>query len=410
MNQLRRAAALIGVLWHALAAAQQPLPVPASIAADISAEIRLSRVADDIWRADYVLSAPVTALKMHAAGDFRREAWTMLSPGVGLAADAAMKTDVVSMGGRPFQRFSVEIRSYDAPIPKQYLAVDHFTDGGRLFYLGFLGGEVASGAGSRPLTTQVSLAGRSGETTIAPPRPRAGAADAYAYFGPRQPAPAGAASVIFDPAIPAWVKEAMLDTTARISHYYAQAYGRAPSPPLVMMATMADSTSPGLAMKGGAVGSQIAYRLAGNQLLADHPAKRAYIAQIVAHEMAHVWQQQVARGGTGDEAPWVHEGGAEAMAHDALLKTQIWSAAEGEAFVARSLKRCADEGGGFASYDGIYACGFSQFHATGLDTPQLWRTMMRLTEQTGEPYSPRMVEQAVDEVRTDASSVQTSQR
>ncbi|MFN3790898.1 hypothetical protein [Massilia sp.] len=405
MNQLR-CFALIGVFWHVAAAAQQPFPVSAARLADISADIRLSRVADDTWRADYVFSAPVSALTMDAAGDFRRDAWTILSPGIVLANDAATNTDVVSMGGRPFQRFSVEIKSYDVAIPKAYIAVDRFSDGGRLFYLGFLGGAVASGAGSRPLTTHIVLAGRPGETALAPPQPRTGAPGAYAYFGARQPTPAGAASAIFDPAVPAWVKEAMLDTTARISRYYGQAYGRVPTPPLVMMVTMGDRSAPGLSMKGGAVGSQIAYRLGGEQFLADHPAKRAYIAQQVAHEMAHVWQQQVARGGVGEEAPWVHEGGAEAMAHDALLKTQVWTAADGAAFVARSLKRCTDEGGSFDSYDGIYACGFRQFHATGLDTAQLWRTMMRLTEQTGEPYSPHMVEHAGKEVRQGAASTQ----
>lgn len=406
MNQFRFGLALIGVLWHAWAAAQQRLSVPSDVSRDISADIRLSRIADDTWRADYVFSAPVTAMKMRAAGDFRRDAWTVLSPEISLATDVETKTDVVSMEGRPFQRFSVEIRSYDTPIPKQYVAVDRFTDGGRLFYLGFLGGEVASGAGSRPLSTQVSLVGRPGEMALGPPRPRPGEPDAFAYFGPRQPDPAGAASVIVDPAIPAWIKETMLDTTAKISNYYAQAYGRAPAPLPVMMVTMADSTSPGLAIKGGAVGSQMVYRLAGNQLLSDHPAKRAHIAQIVAHETAHVWQQQVARGGIGEDAPWVHEGGAEAMAHDALLKTQVWSAAEGSAFVTRALKRCVDQGGGFASYEGIYACGFRRFYATGLDTSQLWRAMMRLTEQTGEPYSPQMVERAADEVRAGGGSAQ----
>lgn len=391
MNLFRWLTVLILALSCARAAAAQPA---------FLAEVRLSRVADDTWRADYVFERPVTSLRMDRVGNFRQEAWKPLSPGVFLATDLAAQADVLSMGGRSFRQLSVEIKHYDMAIPKQYLAVDRFSDGGSLFYAGFLGGRVTTGAKTWPLELFVNVAGRPGETALPPARPRAGSSHAYAYFGPQQPGPAGAASAIFDPAIPEWAKATILDATAKVSAYYAQAYGRAPSPTLVMFATMGDTTAPGLSIKGGAMGSQIAYRLGGAAFLADHPAKRALIVQLVAHEMAHVWQQQVQRGGgVGDDTPWVHEGGAEAMAHDALLKTQLWSAADGEAFVARTLARCSAAGDAFASYEGIYACGFKRFHATGVEAAPLWLAMMRMTEQTMEPYSPAMIERAASEVR-----------
>lgn len=391
MNLFRCGLVVIASLWCAWAVAQQPLPV--------SADIRLSRVAEDTWRVDYVFSQPITALTMDRVGDFRRAAWKPLSPGAQMTADDAAQTDVLSMRGRSFQRLSVEIRSFSELVPKQYLAVDRFSDGGRLFFLGFLAGKVNAGSGAQPLVTYVTLAGRPGETTLAPPRSRVGSTDAYAYFGPQQPTPAGTASAIFDPATPQWVKEAMLDATAKVSDYYARAYGRAPEPRLVMMVTMGDTSPPGMSMKGGAVGSQIAYTLSGKQFLTDHPLRRDFIAQLVAHEIAHVWQQQVAHGGIGGDMPWVHEGGAEAMAYDAMMKTGIWNAAAGDAFMARVTKRCADAGNSLASYEGMYACGFKRFQATGIDAALLWQAMMRLSEQTAQAYSPQMLERAASELR-----------
>jgi hypothetical protein len=395
MNLRRQLIFLILALCCSWAAAQAPA---------VSADIRLSRIGDDTWRVDYVFSRPVTTLTMERVGDYRRDGWKLLTPGVRLASDSATGFDVLSKGGRPFRQLSVEVRSYTLLLPKQYLAVDQFSDGGRLFYLGFLGGEVAAGAAPQPLVTHVRLAGRPGETTLAPPPARPGSSDAYAYFGPQRPSPAGSASAIFDPATPDWVRATMLDATAKVSSYYARAYGRVPAPALVLMATMGDTTARGLSMKGGAIGSQIAYHLSGDQFKTDDPRKRSFIAQLVAHEMAHVWQQQVARGGMGEEAPWVHEGGAEAMAHDALLKTQIWDAATGDAFIARTLKRCAAEGDGVTTYDGRDACGFKRFHATGVEAGPLWRAMMRLTEETAAPYSPEMVERAAGEVRAGAGA------
>ena len=395
----------LAVVPLALVLALPCAPPAAAQAAGLVAEVRLSRIDEDTWRADYVFARPVTSLRLDRVGNFRQEAWKPLSPGVFLATDLAAEADVLSMAGRPFRQLSVEIKRYDVLIPKQYLAVDRFSDGGSLFYTGFLDGRVTTGAKTWPLALHVTVAGRPGETAFAPPRPRAAVAHAYAYFGPQQPAPAGTASAIFDPATPAWARATILEATAKVSSYYAQAYGRVPAPALVMLVTFGGADAPGLSIKGGAVGSQIAYRLSGAQFTGDDPRKRAMIAQLVAHEMAHVWQQQVTRGGIGDESPpWVHEGGAEAMALDAMLKTQIWDAATGDAFVARTLKRCAAEGDGVTTYDGIYACGFKRFHATGVETAPLWRSMMRLTEETEAPYSPGLVERAAAQVRTAAGT------
>lgn len=113
--------------------------------------------------------------------------------------------------------------------------------------------------------------------------------------------------------------------------------------------------------------------------------------------MAHMWQQNVAPGGVGPETPWVHEGGAEAMALEGLVSTGLWSAATSEAYVEKTLKKCEQAGHTFDTYDGIYACGFERFHKHGVPTVPLWRALIARTEATGETYSPAMIESIANE-------------
>lgn len=115
----------------------------------------------------------------------------------------------------------------------------------------------------------------------------------------------------------------MLETGEKVSQYYTTVYRQPLRNDVLIMLSIAGVEAPGLSMKGGAVMGQLSYRFEGKALLTDHPKKRDYVARLVAHEMAHVWQLNITRGGIGDDEPWVHEGGAEAMALDSLLQTGL---------------------------------------------------------------------------------------
>jgi hypothetical protein len=338
---------------------------------------------------------------MDAVGDYRASAWKVLTPGVRLETDDAAHQDVLSAGGKPFKSLSVQVKTFDTVLPKQYIAVDRFTDGGRILFLVFLQGDVKQRGTARSMAPRFTLVGLGAEAAIAPPAPggQAMTDHAYAYFGPTRPVDAGSASIIIDPQTPAWIRETLLDATAKMSTHYAAAYQRTLRQPLVLLAALADMQSPGMSIKGGAIGGQIAYRLSGKELLTDHPKKRALIAQLVAHEMAHVWQQNVARGGSGGDAPWVYEGGAEAMALEGLVSSGPWNADSGAAYTAKTLKKCGELEHSFDSYDGIYACGFERFYQLGVPTVPLWRALMARTESTGAAYSEAMLESIAKETR-----------
>lgn len=122
---------------------------------------------------------------------------------------------------------------------------------------------------------------------------------------------------------------------------------------------------------------------------------RDYAARNVAHEMAHIWQLAVSRGGMGEQDPWIHEGGAEAMALDALVQSGVSSEDSVKAYRAQQAATCEKLGGAVDSYDGIYACGLMRFDKLGVGIVPLWRSMMEATEAKGDAYSQQMIDTIV---------------
>lgn len=378
-------AAFAGLLLAALVgSAQAAAPAPLRTA------LTLTHVAADRWRADYRFAEPVTALELGApVGPYRRTAWRPLTPGAVLVAD---KDGESIRSARPLKRLSIEIGAYDDFDMGNYAPIDRFSDGGWDFYLGFLHGTLRQQARARRMEVALRLQGREGETVIAPLKPGDDLAG-YAYFGPQRPARMGKVNLIIDPRAPAWLREVLEETTAKVSRFYEQAFERKlTAVPLVSVAVVGLDGAPGsFNTKGGVAGGGIVYRLQGRGLVDDHPKKRAYLASLVAHEMAHVWQVNLKRGGIGASDPWIHEGGAEAIMLDALHATGIFTAEARDQYAQKLLQECEQLGDDLAVYRGFYACGFKRFQGFALAPVPLWRAMMDRSEASGEFYSEAMV-------------------
>ncbi len=364
----------------------------------LAVAVDVHHVAKDLWRVDYRFAQPVTAIKLHSIGEFRKQEWKVLTPGLGM--QSSEDSDVIAAKGKPFKTASVQIRTFDGWSPKEYVSFNRFGDGGTSVYLGHLQGDVQQGKKTLAMRTDIKLFGLEQENVIAPPANRLepGGDRGYAYFGPAQAVRVGAAKVLVDPQTPQWLRDTILDTGAKVSAYYEKAYQRQLKDELLIMVSVANFDSPGFSMKGGAImgQGQVSYRLEGKQLNVDHPKLREYAALNVAHEMAHIWQMAVARGGLGeDQGPWVHEGGAEAMALDALLQTGVYSEESVKAYRTRQAATCEKLGGAVDTYDGIYACGLMRFDKLGVGIVPLWRAMMHATEVKGDPYSQQMIDSIV---------------
>ena len=363
--------------------------------APLRTELTLTHIAADKWRADYVFAEPVTAIDLGPQiGPFRQQAWRLLTPGVELVANG---DDEGLHSAKPLKKLSVEISSYDDFDMAQYAPINHFSDGGSDFYLGFLYGALYQGERERNMAVTLQLQGLAGETVLAPGKPGADLAG-YAYFGPGKPARMGNANVIIDPLAPAWLRDTIADTTAKVSEFYEQAFQRKlTEPPLISVAMIGFDGEPGsISIKGGVVGGGVVYRLQGRGLMEDHPKRRAFIAALVAHEMAHVWQNNLARGGIGENDPWVHEGGAEAIMLAAMRATGIFSEEAADQYAQKLLTECEQLKDDVTTYRGFYACGFKRFHSYAMAPVPLWRALMRQSESSGEAYSEAMIQRILN--------------
>jgi hypothetical protein len=361
----------------------------------LAVAVDVRHVAKDLWRVDYRFAQAVTAVKLHSIGAFRKQEWKVLTPGMGMTSGPDF--DVIASKGKPFKAASVQIRTFDGWSPKEYVSFNRFGDGGTSVYLGHLQGDVEQGNKTVSMRTDFNLSGLAQENVIAPPanRLKPGDARGYAYFGPAQAVLAGAVKVVIDPRAPQWLRETILDVGAKTAGYYEKAYQRKLKDELVIMVSLGNVESSGFSIKGGAIlgAGQVSYLVEGKQVLLDHPKLREYTTKTVAHEMAHIWQLAISRGGLGDDQePWIHEGGAEAMALDALAQTDLFSEDAVKAYRAKQTATCEKLGGAVDSFDGIYACGLVRFDKLGVGIVPLWRAMMEATEATGAAYSQQMID------------------
>ena len=364
--------------------------VGAESAVPLPTRFRLSHITADKWRADYVFATPVSSLDLGpGVGEYRKKAWRVLTPGIELTERP--DREVISAGGRAFTRLSIEVSLYLPWSEGNYTAFDRMSDGGTDIFLGFFAGDASVGDSVRPLHLKVKLSGLAHETVIAPDDHDTDRLS-YAYFGPATPRQAGVANLIVDPNSPGWMTELLQETTAAITGYYDHAFQRPlPYKPLIMV-SISDFAQPGLSMKGGAVGKQVVYRIGGKALVSGSPQVRSLFKELIAHELAHVWQNNVARGGIGGEEPWVHEGGAEAIALAGLRGSGLYSQAEADAYSAKLTRECDALNDSVETYRGYYACGFARFASYKTDVFALWKAMMEATESSGATYSSAMIE------------------
>ena len=363
----------------------------------LAVTVDVSHVGKDKWRVDYRFSQPVTAVKLASVGEDRHKAWKMLTAGVRLKADPEF--DIIASDGKPFRVASVEIDTFDGRPEKQYAPFNRFSDGGTAVFLGHLQGEASRGKQTVEMSTDIRLHGLLQENVIAAPLNKLapGGQRGYAYFGPDHAVPAGPALVLLDANAPPWVRETVLDVGEKMAQYYEKTYQRSLKEKLFIMLSVSEPDVPGFSVKGGMVLGQLSYRVGGNEVTGEHPKKRYFLAKVVAHEMAHIWQMNVDRGGIGPRDPWIYEGGAEAMALEGMLQTGVASQETVAAYRAGQAATCEKLGDSVASFNGIYACGLMRFDRLGIGIVPLWRAMMEATEVKGEVYSQEMIDAIVRE-------------
>lgn len=363
----------------------------------IGARLHLTHVSADVWRADYDLPEPVDNIHFDRAGAYRSQAWRIVTPG--LTFETHGNQEVITAGGKRFSTISVEVALYLPYDEGNYTAFDRFTDGGTDVYVGFFAGAAQQGSEERGLRLDIQLTGLPNENVIPTSAINPEEPD-YAYFGPATPTPFGAARILLDPQLPAWLVPEIQQTTAKVTSYFDQVWHRKLAAPPLILISYDPAPAKGLSLKGGALEKKLVFRFGGDALrLEGNPIVRRYLVEVVAHELAHIWQRNVARGGFGGDESWFHEGGAEAIALAALRATGLFSKEEADAYAAKLLAECDQLKDNVTTYRGFYACGFARFHGYPTDVLGLWKKMMESTESSGAFYSQKMIESILKDAR-----------
>lgn len=372
-------------------------PFRVKAALPVAVEFTLTHIAANKWRADYRLAEPVEKIDFGpAVGEYRKLSWRILTPGLALTESQGHES--ISGGGIPFSALSIEVGLYLPLAQGSYTPFDRMSDGGTDVFIGYFDGDVEKNGDSRGLRFDIKLNGLPNES-VTMPDGRDSAHLGYAYFGPASPTLVGAARLILDPKTPRWIVDLLHETTMRITKFYDRSFQRPlPYTPLIMV-SISEMESPGLSMKGGAVGQQVVYRLGGKALLSESARVKTMFQELVAHELAHVWQNNVSQGGVGEDEAWVHEGGAEAIALAALAGSGLFDQDTADAFVKKRLQECDTLNGALNTYRGAYSCGFKQFMNYEMKIFSLWKCMMEIADLDGTSYSSAMIDTAREKLQ-----------
>ncbi len=377
----RGARGLAASLLLALPLAAEPRLEP------LGGELRLARENAERFRARYCLEHEVTGLSFDRPIErMRASHWRPSDPAWSLEVAADGSAVLARPDGAPFLCAALELEVFTERPEASYYAFSPFGDGGVSVYTGYLIPRARRDGDWRATALAAAYVARPGERVVT--RAADQLAEQFVYFGPQAPVEAAGLRAIVDPAMPAAARSRLLDTLPQVGALLARDFGFRPaSPHLVFLATELDAFD-GYSIKGGTLPGQILFSVKGREAAAEMAREPLRYARLAAHELFHLWQEEVWLGALGDDHPWVHEGSAEALAIEALRRAdaldeggydRAWR--DTESACAGQLERTSVHAGpGAGFFDVVYPCGALVNRLAGelLDAGDPGRGLVRL--------------------------------
>ncbi|MEX0644610.1 MAG: hypothetical protein WD076_04825 [Parvularculaceae bacterium] len=337
----------------------------ASPAAAPAIDVTLAALPDGKWRVDYALARPARRLDLGPAlGGFRARDWRIETAGLALVSEDGRDVLVPRGKRATFDRASLTVSARPSGFEKQYEAIRVFA-GGAVLYTGHFWPYTERARADASFTIIPRPGGRVYAFGDARGEFRDWQAPtghpAFVYVGPLE----AAGTAIVDPTAPAWAVEDVVSLAPRLVEYYARAFGRElASAPDLFVLTDGDSAPGRLRFDGDALPGQIEIALSGGAWASPDRGARTLLARATAHEAAHLWQT-AARPARNDVPDWIHEGGADALALEALVAigAEPAEALAGGFDAARASCAAALDGRSLAaaekhgSWRASYACG-----------------------------------------------------
>lgn len=310
--------------------------------AEITGRFTFERLEADVWRAKYCFDEPVDALRFERPVDgMRATHWRPLLPEFELAVEEDGSANITHRDGAAFTCTGLEVDSFTEVPVKNYMAFSKFSDGGMSVYMGYYTGTVFKDGEWQEYKVSASYRGMEGERVITRD-PRA-LDHQFVYFGKQDVVETKDAITVVDPAMPEAARNGIEQSLPEVGRMLSRMFHYTPREPYqVFMAAGELLTTEGSHTKGGTLKNQILFTLKGKKAAEWAIKSTDFYPTLAAHELLHLWQQEVWLDQLGNDAAWMHEGAADALAFELMYRTGAATKEQYEAQWQKAETRCAD--------------------------------------------------------------------
>ncbi|MBC3920069.1 hypothetical protein H8L32_21560 [Undibacterium sp. CY18W] len=268
--------------------------------------------------ARFELSQAVSVLRFSGNGEVRLKSWVPLE-GAHLNSDG---TEILLP--KTTKRIIVQLNAFerDGLIDRVYTPVILFGDGNAAqVYSEYL---LPKGGGSVNLANPGVVLGNavSKGTTIW----HANDAATYIVTGQANTNTSSEYIITLDNSLPIWIAQSLNKQVAALMDLYTQKFGNHPKQKPWIVASYNPVASIGnLGFRGDTNPGMVRLNLMGKGWEYENTEQSYQLASFVAHELFHLWNAELWRAQNKDPI-WLYEGGADAVAQDALYRLGITNA------------------------------------------------------------------------------------
>ncbi len=360
---------LLAAALAVLAACSRATTTANKVEGDLRVTIEQKR--EGPWRVTYELANPRAELDLgYDIDGFRATNWEIETKGAMLLHRDLRDVVVPIDGRRHVRKFTFLVDPKSAGLRKDYEPFIPMGDGGVIFYSGHF---IPFRDKTTRLDARLTIIADEGAAVSAFGNTRARFDDwrspldhpAFIYVGREKPTETDTLATIADATAPDWIKSEVATFAPAIASALQEIFARAlPTKPNIFVA-MGDLSEAGrLSYSGDALPGQYQMTLAGGGWKEPSEKALGVLRLATAYEAAHLWQA-AARPASDAVPDWIHEGGADALAAQAMVKAGYWTLELTEENFTRvkadcarllemlSLQRAEAEN----RWEAVYACG-----------------------------------------------------
>jgi hypothetical protein len=315
-----------------------------------SNRITLERIDSGRWRATYQLDQPAARLAFsRPAGFYRERVWRVITPGYRWQRDGRTQLLSADSGMTPQRVVTVEFPEFTDHLAQEYQFFQPFGDGSVAVYSGHLRATSLAPLGDSTLVHTIRVDPPAGMHAVVRGKLTRGATThhdplgetTYLYVGKTRPIDSRDVIAVVDPRMPRWLVTQFTREIPRLFAAYREGFGQALPTKPTLLYSIGDTVAPGLSSGGGTLPGNITMTLTGADWSRESPEAREQAYYLMAHEVAHLWNGQLARNEDQPAGSWMHEGSADAVAIIMMHRLGIIDRSGFLRRVERAVNRCA---------------------------------------------------------------------